>query len=202
MCDPISGTMAALSIAGAAAGYAGQVQQAKAVAKYQSKQFSGVADSAVQNYYQQLSQAGLSQQQERAASSEQDMQNNLQSEEAAASVRARDNGLTGNSVLELMQHFAAVRSQNTSNLLTNLDWRNQQLYQQELSARSEVVNRINGAQPGPVNLPSPIGPALEIGTSALGYTVQSMAYNRQGPFNPNNYGNGNDPGWMYRSFLK
>lgn len=164
---------AGVSAASAGAQYAGQQAAGLAQSKYQKDQFYATMRSAQANYYQQIAQVQNRSQQDTAQTQDQALQNALQGEggKGTAAVSASQRGVSGTSANEALQQFARIEAQNHTNLLQSLNWRNQQAYQDEKALGAQAWDRIIGATPQPVQMPSAAAAGLQIGGAALsGYS--------------------------------
>lgn len=196
MCDPVSLTMAGLSIAGTTAGYIGQQQAAADQAKYQNERYSETARIALENYQSQINQQQARFGQEVALTADQAMANQIEAMKlrSTASVAAGEAGVAGNSVQALLDDFSRQEAMNRFSLATNLGWKEDQMDEELRAAQADARSQIASATPVPVRQPSLLGAALQIGTAAFGGFDTFQRNQRIGPYNPNPNATGNS--WL------
>ena len=162
------GTMAALSVAASAAGaglaFSGQQQQASAQ-RYQYDQAQRLANENLQIQYQQMA---VRSREEQIAKSQQVQEIQAQAEQAFGSIRteAGEAGIQGNSVNSLMGEFARQQNESLANLDINYDFRNRQLYMEQLGMRGQAESSMIRAYPNQT-APSIATPLLQTGASVL-----------------------------------
>lgn len=190
MCAPVAIpiVMGAIAAAGTATQYAGQQAAAGAQTKYQKDLYIYTRRSATANYLQQVGQIQNRVGQDYAQTSEQGMDSDLSAQAGKAKAQAAigDRGVMGNSVMEALGEFDRIEHRNHTNLVTNLNWRRQQSYQDMLSARASAMDRINGVTPQPVQYPSALAAGLELGKTAVQTADVSMYATKTGPYDPSN----------------
>jgi hypothetical protein len=162
------GTMAALSIAASAAGagmgFVGQKQAADSQ-RYQYDQTQRLANENLQIQYQQMA---VRSREEQIAKSQQVQEIQAQAEQAFGSIRteAGEAGIQGNSVNSLMGEFARQQNESLANLDINYDFRNRQLYMEQLGMRGQAESSMIRAYPNQT-APSIATPLLQTGASVL-----------------------------------
>lgn len=186
MCEPVSMTMLALSVAGTAASFAAQQQQASAQSSYENKQYAATGQAALTNYNQQTGAQGgrLIQNDAQAAQAQyQNAVNGMQAR-AHANTSAVEAGVGGNSVQDLLNDFTRVEATNADTIRTNNQWATQQSTQDERALQSQAQNRITAALPAPVQYPSIAGSLVQMGASSLSAYDTYQQRDMQGVYNP------------------
>mgnify|MGYP003134162114 CR=1 FL=1 len=161
MCSPTVALMAAST----AVSYQGQRQQAKAQdAMNRQRQKLGTA-RALENFGLQTSQAYKRLQQDRQAAAEEISQVSRQSRRAQATgaVAAGEAGVTGKSVQAMLDDFERQELFYTTNVRSNLDWKEDNVADQLEAIRIGTQGRIEDLQFMPAQRPSFLGAALRIG---------------------------------------
>lgn len=191
--------MLAVSAAASASAYVAQEKAAKANAKYESNMYSATAQSANTNYQQTISQTNLATYQTDTAERQQAIDNSqaINSAKASTVVQEGEAGVAGNTLSQLLGNFDRIHAQNNFTLNTNQDWRQQQTQQNLLAARANAANQITSATPHPVQMPSILATALQIGSSAYSAYDNYARDSRTGPYNLNS----TSTNWMYKSWI-
>ena len=161
MCDPVT----AMTVASTAVSYQGQRQQAKAQdAMNRQGQELGTA-RALENYGLQTGQAYKRMQQDRQAAAEEISQVSRQSRRAQATgaVAAGEAGVAGKSVQAMLDDFERQELFYTTNVRSNLDWKEDNVADQLEAIRIGTQGRIEQLQFMPAQRPSFLGAALRIG---------------------------------------
>lgn len=167
MCDPATGMM----VAGMAMQYQGQNRQAREQDAFnRQRQELGTA-RALENYTLQTGQAYKGMQQYRQAAAEEISQVSRQSRRAQATgaVSAGESGVTGKSVQAMLDDFERQELFYTTNVRSNLDWREENTADQLEAIRMGTQGRIEQLQFMPAQRPSFLGAALRIGGAAASY---------------------------------
>ena len=167
MCDPAT----AMMVAGTAVQYQGQRQQAKAQdAMNRQRQELGTA-RALENFGLQTGQAYKRMQQDRQAAAEEISQVSRQSRRAQATgaVAAGEAGVAGKSVQAMLDDFERQELFYTTNVRSNLDWKEDNVADQLEAIRIGTQGRIEQLQFMPAQRPSFLGAALRIGGSIANY---------------------------------
>lgn len=198
MCDVVSAGLLVASAASTAVGVAAQQKAAKDQRKYENNVYSATAKAANTNYIQTISQTNVQRSQVEAATGQQAVQADMavRSAQAAQAVASGEAGATGNTMDLLLRDFDRVKAQDNFNLDTNREWRDQQTEQNLLSAQAQANNQTTSALPRPVQMPSVLVAALQIGSSAFTAYDQSQQHSRSGPYDPNN----NDDNWLFKNW--
>jgi len=162
------GAMAVLTVATSATSagmaFAGQKQQAQ-VQRYQYDQTQRLANENLQIQYQQMA---VRAREEQIAKSQQVQEIQSQAEQAFGAIRveAGEAGIQGNSVNSLMGEFARQQNESLANLDINYDFRNRQLYMEQLGMRGQAESSMIRAYPNQT-APSIATPLLQTGASVL-----------------------------------
>jgi hypothetical protein len=174
----------ALSIGSQVAGYAAQNQQAKAAQKAQNQNYSQTAAIALANYNRGTNQINTQLHQAEATDAVTGLQNAIQASSArgSAAAQAAERGVSGNSVEELYNEFAAIDAANRHVLATNRQWRERQAYEEMLALEADTKNAIASATPQAVPRPSPLALGLTIGGTAAQGINSYMRDTRSGPY--------------------
>jgi hypothetical protein len=137
-------------------------------AKDANNRYRSVSEAALDSYYNQTQALNERGRQERAASSQQSLQNEIEGTQNEGGVRASaaNRGVSGNSVDNLMQNFAAIEAQNERMIGRNLDFTLTQIDQEIEGVRSGAQSRI--FQTPRERGASPFALALGIGEAAVG----------------------------------
>lgn len=166
--------------------YAAQSQNANAQAKFENGRYGQTVASARANYIQQMNQIQNRASQDRDATVQGGMQNQVQGidAKARATTTLNEHGVGGNSVHELLSDFDRIEGANQQTLATNLQWRDQQAGQDMLSAKAQAQGLITNASPAPVVGPNGIATGLQMAGTGLQGFDQVMKYQRIGPYGP------------------
>ncbi len=170
MCDPATAMMVA-GAAGTAVQYQGQRQQARSQdAMNRQRQELGTA-RALENYGLQTGQAYKRMQQDRQAAAEEISQVSRQSRRAQATgaVAAGEAGVAGKSVQAMLDDFERQELFYTTNVRSNLEWKEDNVADQLEAIRIGTQGRIEQLQFMPAQRPSFLGAALRIGGSIANY---------------------------------
>jgi hypothetical protein len=192
--------MAALAIGSTVAGHAAQKQAAKQQAKYQNSVHSETGRIARENYIQQVSQSNVRMYQEDAAAKQQGLQQAVQSRSAQATtaVGLGEMDMSGNTVDLLLRDFDQLDATNQFAAQTNADWLSQQNVENVKAMQAAASSQIAQTRPAPVQMPSTLATALQIGSTVFAAYDQHNYYQRQGVYDPNN----KNAGWMFKPITK
>ena len=170
MCSPLLALTGA-SVGATAVSFIGQRQQAKSQdAMNRQRQELGTA-RALENFGLQTSQAYKRMQQDRQAAAEEISQVSRQSRRAHATgaVAAGEAGVAGKSVQAMLDDFERQELFYTTNVRSNLDWKEDNVEDQLEAIRIGTQGRIEDLQFMPAQRPSFLGAALRIGETMAGY---------------------------------
>lgn len=173
MCDPVSATMAAVSIASTAASLYAQDQQAGAQKKYQEKMADANNAMAAANnasalaaYDQDSHQQNLRIQQEREAASEE-----MQDIQREALEKRGQAVASSHSVADaLMRDFSRQEARYKDSVRHNFDMTALQIEGQKTASQAKAQDRINQASSyvaSPIDQPDYLGAGLQIAGGAL-----------------------------------
>ena len=165
MCLPAAGLATAAQVGGTAVSFIGQRQQARSQdAMNRQRQELGTA-RALENFGLQTSQAYKRLQQDRQAAAEEISQVSRQSRRAQATgaVAAGEAGVAGKSVQAMLDDFERQELFYTTNVRSNLDWKEDNVADQLEAIRIGTQGRIEQLQFMPAQRPSFLGAALRIG---------------------------------------
>lgn len=163
MCDPITLTTLAISVASSAAGFVSEMQGAAAQTQYaeQNKVNARVAyEDTTRAINEQQSQAL-----EAAAADKFDTALEARSARATNAVAAGESGISGNTVDGLMRDIYAQQGRYEDRINENTDWSIAQLQQQKRGAGAQMVDRTNAVQPG--QKPSFLNLGLKIAAAGI-----------------------------------
>ena len=161
MCDPAT----AMMVAGTAAQYYGQEQQAKSQDAFNSQRQALGTERALQNYRLQTSQAYKRIQQEREATGQEIREVSRQSRRAQSTgaVSAGEAGVTGKSVDAMLDDFERQELMYQTDLKRNQEWKEENIADQLEAVRIGTQGHIEDLQFMPAQRPSFLGAALRIG---------------------------------------
>lgn len=159
MCDPVSITMGAISVA---SGFM-QHQQAEAQADMTNARFEQNQENALASMRNEYRQTQMRQRQEQEATSQQIQERRRQEmqERATSSVAMGESGIQGFTVDSILRDISGVADRDVTNLNQNRDWNVSQLSNQAAGIQGQTEGRINSA-PRDAG-PSMLGTALQIG---------------------------------------
>lgn len=159
MCDPVSITMAAVSVA---SGFM-QHQQAETSADMTNARFEQNQMNALASMRNEYQQTQMRQGQEQAATSQRIQERRRQEmrDRATSSVAMGEAGIQGFTVDSILRDISGVANRDVTNLNQNRDWNVMQLSNQMAGIQGNTRGRINSA-PRAVG-PSTLGTALKIG---------------------------------------
>jgi len=174
--------LGALAIGSTPLNYIGQSQAAAAQQKYQNRMYTETAKSAAASYKRSTGQMQNRLNQEHASSSQQQQHNAITAKQAKGRLvtAAGEAGISGNTVDMLLADFERQQAQNAFNIDQNYDWTELQATEQMFGMQAEAKSRIASATPGPVQMPSIIGTALQIGAQAYSAYDIHQYWNRKG----------------------
>jgi hypothetical protein len=185
MCEPVSATMAAVAVIGAASSMYSQNQQMHAQASYQQAQADANAQQMTENaklansaYIEQTKQLQIRNMQEGEAANQQIMTNDIAGEKARATAKASasDSGVSGLSVNALMDDFHRQQDNYDTTVKTNQEWSKSQLGEDMKSAEATAQGRIASVRPyiaAPIKTPDYLGAAM--GAAGSIYQIGSKA---------------------------
>jgi len=165
MCLPAAALATAAQVGGTAVSFIGQRQQAKSQdAMNRQRQELGTA-RALENFGLQTGQAYKRMQQDRQAAAEEISQVSRQSRRAQAmgAVAAGEAGVSGKSVQAMLDDFERQELFYTTNVRSNLEWKEDNVADQLEAIRIGTQGRIEDLQFMPAQRPSFLGAALRIG---------------------------------------
>ena len=165
MCLPAAGLAAAAQVGGTAVSFIGQRQQAKSQDAMNRQRQELGTERALQNYGLQTGQAYKRMQQDRQAAAEEISQVSRQSRRAQATgaVAAGEAGVAGKSVQAMLDDFERQELFYTTNVRSNLEWKEDNTKDQLEAIRIGTQGRIEDLQFMPTSRPSFLGAALRIG---------------------------------------
>lgn len=179
--------MLAMTAATTAAGVAAQQEQAKSQRRFENKQYTATARAASQNYKQTISQTNVQTYQNNTAEGQQALANSraIAAQQSQASVALGESGAGGNTHGALLDEFDRLSAENNFTLDTNRQWREQQTGQNLLSAQANANNQTTAAMPRPVQMPSMLSAALQIGSAAFTAYDMHQQQNMTGAYDKN-----------------
>ena len=165
MCLPVAALATAAQVGGSVVGFIGQRQQAKSQDAWNRQRQELGTERALQNFGLQTGQAYKRMQQDRQAAAEEISQVSRQSRRAQATgaVAAGEAGVAGKSVQAMLDDFERQELFYTTNVRSNLDWKEDNTKDQLEAIRIGTQGRIEDLQFMPAQRPSFLGAALRIG---------------------------------------
>ena len=159
----------ALGAGSAVANYAAQGSAAKQQAKYQNNRYTQVATNAIASYRTGINQLLIRDSQETSAASRDSMtaRKTVKGQQATVRNLVSSAGLGGNTVSTLLREFDSLEADNQFVIDRNLKNRQSQIRAEMEGLRTTAQNQINSAEPQPVNQPSALALALNVGSAGL-----------------------------------
>lgn len=202
MCEPVSITLGALSIAtsiaSGIAGYQAQSQAAAEQERYQNEmvlarnaQIRQNEQLAAQAYLDQSNQLRLRQSEETAAASQKMQQNSLDAAQARATARvsAGEAGVAGLSIDSLLNDYYRQEGFYNDSVRQNLEWSNRQTEEDLKGTRASAIQNVLSVTPyipDPITRPSGLAATLGIAgdvlrTTSTAYTAYRSTLPPQAP---------------------
>lgn len=200
MCTFAALIPAALSIGSSVAGHIGQSQAANSQAKYQNEVYSQTGALALADYQQKTASVVVRSEQNAEQASQTALQEQVTGIQAMARAQtaAGEAGVEGSSVSQLLNDFRRVQAGNQYVLNANLNMQQDQYGQEQKAMQAEAQSRIAQARPGPVQQPSLLATALQIGGAAFeGYDAANRQTNK-GVYSAASPSSGSQGHWLFR----
>lgn len=184
MCDFGITAGLAISAASAAASYAAQADAARKQQHYQNDMFRQGAASSLESFQNQTNAIGqrIIQNDEQAAQALQQNSIAAMTARSHALVSGLESGAAGGSLNSLFDDFSRTEAMNAYTIQTDKMWQTDNLTASERQMQAEAQSRINAGRPGPVNEPSSLGLALQIGTAGLTQYDRYQQRSLTGPY--------------------